>query len=243
MDLSNYKLPKDANPPQLSAYQLDNGVARYSGHKKGLGFRFFVHKQYNPLKSKLLNREIYEEKEMIEYFIDKKTKGHFLVDDAIKREHYEAYDRFKRGLEAAGTPLNQWDALNYEEVVTLAKEGIFSVEQFATLPRSRVEGRFIPSIVEAFDRAIRFVATKHERVDLDKYAEEMKRMTEENNKTKLEMEALREQMKALLTMSPDEEEEEDSEEGEPSLEIPADSFNVSSKKRGRPKKSIKLMES
>ena len=177
LDLSRFGLPIDADMGELQARVArsnGNGVATYSGHDQyGLAFRFFIFDKYNKVKSQLAGVELYDPIEMIEIFIDRKTRLHQKVTDKIRYRHEEEYQRFKEGREAPGTPLDKWGVIPSHEIATLVKAGIFSVEQLALQSADRIQGKFPAVFFEHFQRAQQFVAAKTGRVEAEKMADKM----------------------------------------------------------------------
>lgn len=159
-----------------------NGVDRhYSGHDNaGLAFRFFVFDEYNQLKSEATKTpsnpygvQIHDPLEMIEIFIDKKTRCHEKVTDQVRWQYPEEYRRFKDGLEAPGTPLSKWGVVPSHEVATLAKAGIFTVEQLALQNADKIQNAFPKVFFDHFVRAQQFVAAKSGNVHLEETADKL----------------------------------------------------------------------
>lgn len=177
LDLTAYGLPEGADIAALQARvatPLGNGVSNYSGHDQfGLAFRFFIFDNYNPLKSKAAKCELFDQVEMIEIFVDKKTRLHKMVTDKIRYRYPEEYKRFKEGREAPGTPLDKWGVIPSNEIQTLIKDGIFTVEQFAMQSADKVQGRYPPVFFEHFERAQQFIASKTGNVQVEKVANEL----------------------------------------------------------------------
>lgn len=177
LDLTAYGLPEGADLAALQgrvATPLGNGVTNYSGHDQyGLAFRFFVYDNYNQLKSKAAKCELFDQVEMIEIFVDKKTRLHKMVTDKIRYRYPEEYKRFREGREAPGTPLDKWGVIPSNEIQTLVKDGIFTVEQFALQSADKVQGRYPAVFFEHFERAQQFVASKTGNVQVEKVASEL----------------------------------------------------------------------
>ena len=92
----------------------------------------------------------------------------------------DAYLRFKEGKTAPGLSLDKWGVLSDGEVASLKAEGIFSVEQFAAMPRDRVVGVFPKVFVDAYERAIQFMASRDLTIKTDEQIEKIKSLKEEN---------------------------------------------------------------
>lgn len=155
-------LPPDAvkDFEKMQTKSLGNGVDRiYSGHDQfGLAFRFFIFDEYNALTSKLANMEMFDRTEMKETFVDKKTRLHEKVTNAMRVKHPEEYRRFKEGLDAPGTPLRQWGVIPSNECRTLEAAGIFTVEQLSLKNADYVQSAFPAAYFEYFTRAQQHVA-------------------------------------------------------------------------------------
>ena len=177
IDFTKFGLPADADLQELQnrvARSNGNGVSLYSGHDKfGLAYRFFIYDNYNPVKSKAAGIELFDQIEMMEVFVDKKTRLHVMVDNQIRQTYPDEYARFIQNREAPGTPLDKWGVMPSNEIATLVKDGIFTVEQFALQPADKVQGRYPPSFFEHFERAQQFVAAKSGKVEAEKMAEKM----------------------------------------------------------------------
>lgn len=217
--LDNFALPDVAQAALakmgVRASEIDAGVSRFvSGHDNGVAFRFFVLTDYNATKSKAARYEVYDEIEMIEWLTDSKCKPtervrlicqdapHLLSIDQYSGEatgkYAEAYDRFKKGLSAPGTSLVKWGVLSDGEIATLNANNVFSVEQFAAMPRSKVEGKFPKEFHEHFERAIQFVNGKQNRMEADKQADEILTLQQEKEKQARLIEQLQAQVQALV---------------------------------------------
>lgn len=215
--LDNFVLPDGAaeaiRKQNRRIESLGDGVVRSTaGHDRGVSFRFWVHAEFNKLKSKAAKYEKSTETEMIEWHPDKYNKPTERVKDlppellefddetgeCIGGRYMESYKRWKQGLSAPGLPLSKWNVLSDGWVATFAASGIFSVEQFAAMPRSKIEGKYPEEVCEAFERAILFVNMKEGRQESDKQAEEIVALQQQNAKQRAEMEELKAQMKSLM---------------------------------------------
>lgn len=179
--IDNFALPDVAveaiKRQGLKEVQLDDGVNRLmSGHDKGVAYRFFISPVYNKTKSTVAGYEVFDDVEMIEWLIDRKNKPtelvRFLPPELLNFDrdgvcvggrYKDSYLSFKTGRSTPGLPLAKWGQLSDGEVATLASMHIFTVEQLAEQPRGKFEGRMANEFVEAFDRAVQFVAGKEQR--------------------------------------------------------------------------------
>jgi len=220
--LDNFALPDVAQAAlaklNVRQSEIESGVSRFiSGHDNGVAFRFFVLPEYNAAASKAAHYEKFDEVEMIEWLTDSKCKPtervhlicqdapHLLFIDPYSKEasgkYAEAYERFKKGLSAPGTSLSKWGVLSDAEIATLNANNVFSVEQFAAMPRAKVEGKFPQEYREHFERAILFVNGKENRVESDKQAAEILALQQEREKQARLIEQLQAQVQALVDTS------------------------------------------
>lgn len=214
--LAQFPLPDGAHEAlarqNRQTVALRDGVSTYAGHDAGVSYRFVNFSEFNKLKSKAAKYEKSIETELIEWRPDRYNKPTERVQDlpaellefdeetgeCIGGRYADSYRRWKQGLTSPGLPLSKWGVLSDGWVTTLAANGIFSVEQFASMPRSKIEGKYPKEVCEAFERAILFVAMKDGRVEADKQAEEILELQREKARMAQEMEALKEQMTALM---------------------------------------------
>jgi len=191
--------------------EVDSGVSIYGGNDHGVAFRFVNHSEYNKTKSKLTKIEQSDTFDMIEWTVDKRNhpseRVKFLPPELLEFDDdgdcvggrlMPDYQRFKSGLKSPGLPLSRWDVLSQENVVTLAGNGIFSVEQFAATPRNKIVSKFSGEIVEALERAIFYVNGKAARDESANTASEMLKMAQENSKLADQVSEMREQMQKLV---------------------------------------------
>jgi hypothetical protein len=208
-------LPLHLLPPQAQAdfekiktsALSNNGVERhYSGHDGyGLGFRFFIYDRYNKMKSEATKTpanpsgiEIFDQIEMQEIFVDKKTRLHKIVNDRIRNKYPEEYRRFKDGLDAPGLSLSKWGVIPSNEVATLNKAGIFTVEQLAVQNADKIQSNFPRVFFEHFTRAQQHVAAKSGNVEVQKQAEAMVEMQKAYAQLEQRLISLEEEKMALL---------------------------------------------
>ena len=209
--LDQFPLPEVASQQlrqqQRTAQQLADGVVDFAGHDRGLAYRFFNHLEYNKSQSQILGYEKFDEVEMIEWLIDRKNKPcervRLLPEELIRFDrdgeavgglYFESYKRFKEGLTAPGLSIAKWGVLADPEVATLSAHGIFSVEQFAAMPRSKIMGRFPQDIIDAFERAIQYVNGKDQRADNELAAQKVMELAQQNSKLESDVAELRQQL-------------------------------------------------
>lgn len=152
--------------PELQA-RVNKGVSRgngvnmhYSGHDNyGLAFRFFIHNEKNEAASKLAKCELFDQVFCREVFVDKKTKVVQRVTQKIKDTWPDEWAAFEERKEAPGTPLDRWNHMPSNEILTLIKDGIYTVEQFAHQPSDKIK-KYPPKFREHFEAAQQFVAAK-----------------------------------------------------------------------------------
>lgn len=191
---------------------LTEGVDMFLAHDKGTSYRFYIHPIYNKQKSTIAKYERFDDVIMIEWFVDKRNKPveqvRFLPPELLALDeggqpiggkYAEAYGRWLSGVKTPGLPLSKWGVLSDSDVATLASGGVFSVEQFASLPRAKVVGKYHTEIIEAFERAIQYVAGKIQSVDRDALSDEMLALHKANSEKDRAIEELQAQMKALLS--------------------------------------------
>lgn len=188
----------------LQEKPLQSGVSRFSGHDGGVAFRFFVDVEFNKTKSEIAGYEVFDEIELIEWTPDRYNhppeRVKFLPPELLswhkmtgepQGKYAEAYVRFKKGLSAPGMPLDKWGVLSRVDVATLSANDVFTVEQLAACPRSKIEGRFPQSIVDAFERAILHVNGKAQRDNDNEILAKMAEMQSQLNKLAEENAALK----------------------------------------------------
>ena len=208
-------LPLHLLPPQAqadfekikSSSLSSNGVDRhYSGHDgHGLAFRFFIYDRYNKMKSEATKTpinpsgiEMFDQVEMREVFVDKKTRLHELVTDRIRQMFPEEYRRFKDGLDAPGLPLSKWGVIPSNEVATLNKMNIFTVEQLAVQSADKIQSTLPRNFFEHFTRAQQHIAAKTGNVEVEKQAEALVEMQKAYAKLEQRLISLEEEKIALL---------------------------------------------
>lgn len=195
--------------------RVDANVSTFesAGHDKGISYRFFIATSPNKIKSEAFDIEIHDEVEMIEWYKDRKNKPTERVTmlppellrfsrhknpdgsrECIGGKYKEDYLAFKAGRTSPGLPLSRWERLSLAQVNSLASAGIFTVQQFASLPRDRIEGRYPKDICEAFEDAIRFINGQKPLEDISKFAAEVASLKQESIKREQENKELREKL-------------------------------------------------
>lgn len=218
VSLDNFLLPEVATDAfkrsGLKATRVEDGVDYFmSGHDKGVAYEFFTFQIKNEVKTKKLGYPFYDQFEMIRWYKDRFDKPvekvMLLPEDLLSFDedkvcvggkYKAAYERFKSGLKAPGLALAKWNVLDDNGVATLTAMNIFSVEQFAETPRSKLVGKLPQDpFINAHDEAIAYVAGKDARAVTGMQSEKILAVSDENAKLKLELDAVKEQMKALMT--------------------------------------------
>ena len=208
---------------------LGDGVSMMSGHDQGVAYRFFPFTVLNEKKSKLLKYKYFDEVDMIEWLVDRRTKPveialrHYTDPNDPSKTIYKselpetllafdedgvcvggqyqaAYERYKEGKSTPGLPLSKWGVLSDSNVATLAAAGIFSVEQLGAQPRGKIEGKFPQEIVDAFEQAIAWETSKDSRAVATKQSEELLKLHEQAAKRDAEIEELKAQVKAMANV-------------------------------------------
>lgn len=196
---------QDISRMGVESISLGNGVSRIemAGHDKGVAYRFFIHPVYNPTKSDDVGYEVFDDIEMIEWLVDRKLKPteqiRHLPPELLKwnrqgelvgGRYKEGYDSWKTGKEAVGTPLRRWGLLTDGQVASLEAEGIYTIEQYAELDRSKIASRYPDEFLEAHDRAEKWLNARA-------HNEEKSEMTDRLKKAEAENAAMAERLAAL----------------------------------------------
>lgn len=165
--------------PAAHMRNLQHGVDVMMGHESGLPFVIEVHAELNQRETQLAKQNRYRNVEVFKWLKSKLMKPVARVIDiididketglAVSGDHryVEAYNRWKTNTKTPGTSLHKWDVLDEASLATLVDSGVFTVEQFAEMPRQRVESKFPPNIVEFYDQAIFFLNAKKGHADVD----------------------------------------------------------------------------
>lgn len=201
------------------AKMLGDGVIDFIGHDRGVAYRFFNLIEHNKEKSKILGYEKYDEEICIEWLIDRKNKPveriRLLPEEMLRFDqdgevvgglYFESYKRFKDGLSAPGLSLAKWGVLPDTDVASLTHNGIFTVEQFAAMPRAKIEGKYPIEIIEAFERAIQYVNGKNGRDESEATANKLLELAAQNAKLQQQLDELKGEKKKVLKGKKDVEE-------------------------------------
>lgn len=196
-DFNNFELPQNVEDAgarervaELGVFsqstQLEPGVSMLHGHQQGLGFRFFIHPVLNLKKSREAAMNIYDDVECVEFNYSRKRRpvlqcfelGHERLARNLRGEYvggtmFEAYKRWKAGVTIGGSPLDRWGVLAPGEIRTLNDEGIFTIEQLASMPRDVVQSRFPLHMQDIFEQAIREVNGKQWEAKNKELAEQL----------------------------------------------------------------------
>lgn len=178
----------------VESVSIGDGVSQImmAGHDRGVAYRFFMHPVYNKTKSDELGYEVFEEKELIEWTIDRKNRPNEYVEflpqallqknrdgDVIGGRYKDAYLAWKSGKSAPGTSLRKWGLMSDAMVASLEADGLFTVEQFSELDRSRVTSKYPQEFIDAYDRAGQFLAAQQVKASTGEMAERLKKVEEE----------------------------------------------------------------
>jgi len=215
--INTFPLPdvavQDLQRREFNTQDLSPGVSVLSsGHHNGVSYRFFIHEERNSIKSEITGFPHYDKLEMVEWYVDDKTRPteqvRFLPKELLRFDRFdgscigglykEAYDRFKAGIDAPGMPLRRWNVIDEGAVRSLEELGIFTVEQLAAQPRNKIESRFPANFRTYFQQAIEFVNGKDTREQTSKQAEQLLDVLKQNSELTAQMESLREQLSLLM---------------------------------------------
>lgn len=140
------------------------------GNDADVGIRFFIHSEFRPAKSEIVGYDVWEDVEMIEFFVDKLTRISLMVTNEHRRKYAELYNRFKQGLGSSGTMISSWNQITPSERNMFEAQGIITVEQLAEVQDSRLAA--LPyGTKEAREKAKRHVAAQSGKLDAEKYGE------------------------------------------------------------------------
>lgn len=221
---------QDLEKKLRGAVQLEDGVSRMvvKEHDGGIAYRFFIHSEYNKIKSDAAGYEVFDEIEMIQWFVDRRTKPvervQFLPEgllsfnrfgECVGGKYRDAYMRFKEGRETEGTPLVHLGMLSEGEIASLTAESIYTIEQFAAMPEDRVIGRFPQEFVDAYERAKQQVAGRDMSAAQEQQIERMVELEKANSSLQARLEELEansehvDTVRRVLDETPEETEEKD----------------------------------
>lgn len=228
MDLDNFVLPDGAaeaiRRQGFAPHRLADGVSQFSGHDQGVAFRFFIESEKSEVKSKAGGYSVFNEIEMIEWtkdrFMHPTERLRFLPAGLIEFAEQlpdeswdtrspciggklkDSYERFKTGRSAPGLSLAKWGILSDGEIATLASMGVFSVEQFASMPRGKIAGKLPQVFVDALEQATQYMNGKDMREVAAKQTDRIVELEREREADRQAMAEMREQMKSLLSLKP-----------------------------------------
>lgn len=213
--LDNFELPggarEDINKRGLAMRPVADGIQKLSGHDDGMAFQFFMHDEYNQLKSKGLKCQRFDTFVMIRWLKSKRMQPTerirflpeellFVDEDGVASGRYAAaYENFKKGAQAPGLQLSNWGVLASEFVATLVAANIFTVEQLAEVPMNKIASKFPEEIRAAHERAVMYVNSKDSNKVIDLAAEKVAELERENAKMRNEMAQMQAQMQALFS--------------------------------------------
>lgn len=216
--LDNFALPGGAREDiQRRGFKMQpvaDGIQKLYGSDKGMAYEFFMHEEYNELKSKGLKCQLFDSFVMIRWLKSKRMKPEerirflppellFIDEDGVASGRYaDTYNNFKNGEQVSGLKLSGWGVLEPALVATLTAAHIYSVEQFAETPMNKVASRFPKEIVDAHERAVQYLNSKDSNKVIDAAAEKVADLERENTKMKSELAEMQAQMKTLLMGGP-----------------------------------------
>ena len=121
--------------------------------------------------------------------------GKFICKGGLYAENYK---RFQAGLGAQGLPLDRWNKITLAQVKTLESEGIFTLEQFASQPIEKIQGRFPKDLIKLFNEAVHEMNAQNRKADITPFANEVLAVRQENAKLKQTLEEVKLQMAGLV---------------------------------------------
>lgn len=111
----------------------------------------------------------------------------------------ESYMRWRQGISAPGLSLAKWGKLTDSEIKTLVNEGVFSVQQFASMSESRVR-MFPKNFQDRYKDAVHYTNAENPAVslsDIKRAADQLTEQKQENAKLMSLVETLTERLEAL----------------------------------------------
>lgn len=140
------------------------------GNDADVGIRFFIHSEFRPAKSEIVGYDVWEDVEMIEFFVDKLTRISLMVTNEHRRKYAELYNRFKQGLGSSGTMISSWNQITPSERNMFEAQGIITVEQLAEVQDSRLAA--LPyGTKEAREKAKKHVEAQSGKLNAEKYGD------------------------------------------------------------------------
>jgi hypothetical protein len=163
---------------KLQFKSIEQGVNVMSGHDKGVAYRFFTTEEFDGGNSDSnIEAEcvlpLYNEHDAVEFLFSRKRRPVQFVKH-LSRERIrfgadgeviggtmaEDYKRWKAGSGPQGTPLELWKEIGPGTLKTLQSQNIFTVEQFASMPREKVQDIFPKSIQVIFEHLVDYISGK-----------------------------------------------------------------------------------
>jgi len=195
--------------------QRDGATAEmYMGHDRGIPIKFFNHAEKNESQTKLLGYPKYNEIEMVQWVLDKNNKYcervRLLPEELLSfnaegectsGKFKDAYLSFKAGKNAPGMALLKWGKLSDADCATLRDMGVYSVEQFAVLPKDKFS-KCHAEIREGYEEAKLYMSNKDQRTANKVTEDALIKLALEKEKMSKEMEELRGQIAGLGTGKP-----------------------------------------
>ena len=193
---------------KLMFQNIGDNVAIMSGHEKGIPYRFFKTEVFNGRQPKEgdppgmkysdsnLEAEcvmpLYDDVDAVEFIYSRYRHPVQLVKH-LNRERLrvgingeilggtmaEDYKRWKEGLGPKGTPLELWSEIGPGVLKTLKSQNIFTVEQFASMPREKVDDMFPLNIRLIFEHLVEYVSGKDAAAVAKDYEEKVAQLEKE----------------------------------------------------------------
>ena len=148
---------------------MNDGVSRMSGHDKGVSYKFLNIPVRNEQKSKEAGFDIPDQIEHIQWFVSRRTQPIERVSElpeallkfnnlgeCVGGRYQQEYLRFKEGLSCEGLQLSRWPEASDSDVFSLASQGVFTVEQLASMKRDRVHDLFGGYFDELYEKALAY---------------------------------------------------------------------------------------
>jgi len=193
------------------ASDIDN--TQFSGavpDTTGLGVKFFKEARKNEWKSQMEGRPIYEDAVMIHIVLP--GNGLFDIKEVVQERHKQRFPLQWAAYQNAngkdpmmiGTPLEQWPLLGMSQIEELKALKFYTVENIAqasdaTLHAMGMAGGMAPHALR--DKAVRYLAAAKDDAAVNKQAEEIARLREEQAEKEREhgqqLAALQAQLQAL----------------------------------------------
>lgn len=200
-------------PVKYAGKEGESVRAAVFGNDADIGIRFFIHAEFRPAKSEVMGYDVYEDIEMIEFYVDKLNRIAMMVTNEHRAKYAELYNRFKQGLGSSGTMIQAWNQITPSERHMLEAQGIITVEQLAEVADSRLAA--LPYGTAAMrEKAKKHVAATSGKLEAEKYGD-----------TILELQ------RKLASM-----------EAREAARLEAEAAKPAKKAKGRPKKTKEILE-